>query len=196
MRFTFLVLGVLLAVAAFSATTPPRTTTPPRSTTPAPQAMTPAQRAQMMQMMQDIMVMMNNTAVWTPQGLYVLQGNNLLMYTPTLTLAKTVALPTPAMPPAGTMANIRGMVPARILTTDNGIVVVRGQQILRFDANLTQLNTALLPNLAPLTATQMAAVCPMCTNMQMWMGMGNMSASTMGGATMSPSSMSGCACGK
>lgn len=183
-------LGCLVISPAFAQGDPPA---PPTTG-----AMTPAMRQQMMAMMQDMMVMMQNTAVWTPQGLVVLQGNRLLAYTPDLKLAHTVALPVPpapAMPMATpatpgamampTMPSLRSQVSAKLIPTDDGLLVVRGQQVLRFDRNFKLVSQVMLPDLPPLTASETAAVCPMCMQMMMMMGGGM----PMGGAAGMPMNM-------
>lgn len=157
---------------------------PPDAAPAAPQPMTPEQRQQMMGMMQDMMVMASNTAAWSPQGLYVLQGNRLLHYAPDLTLKQQISLPLPPAMPADTMPNLRGMVMAKLLPTDNGVVLIRGMQVLRFDQNLRQLNMAMLPDLPAMTDAEKAAACPMCQMMMMMMpmggGMGQMGTMNMG----------------
>ncbi len=169
----YLSVVVCLAVATLLQAQP--TTTTPR---PAPSS---AQRVRMMAEMQEAMIMMQNTAVWTPQGLLILQGNRLLLYSPTLQPVKQVTLPLPPAPataPATTGVApapvlMRGRLTPRLIPIDGGVILIRGTQILRFDTNLNLLNQATLPDLPPLTPAEMTALCPLCTAMQsMGMGMG------------------------
>lgn len=122
--------------------------------------------------------MMQNTAVWTPQGLIVLQGNRLLHYTPDLRLQHTVILPVPTMsatPPATSptphaMPALRSLVPAKVIPTEAGVIVVRGQQVIRLDQNFQIVGQVQLPDLPPLTPAETAALCPMCQHMMMMGG--------------------------
>lgn len=158
------------------------------------QQMQAQMQSQMQSQMQDMMVMMQNTAVWTPRGLVVLQGNRLLHYTPEMKLEHTIALPVPpspamvpaTMPRSGNMPGampmamppMRSRVAARILPTADGLVVIRGQQVLWLDSSFKVAGQATLPDLPPLTPAEMAAVCPM--NPPMMPGGGMM----MGSASM------------
>ncbi len=145
-------------------------------------AMTPAMRAQMMANMQSVMVMMHNTAVTTPQYLYVLQGDHLLQYNLDLTprnqaiLPLTATTPAPVTPPAAgatttppPMPPLQSMVPAKLLPVDGGIIVVLNQQLLRYDTNLALVNQATLPTQPVLTVAELDALCPVCQMMQMMM---------------------------
>lgn len=133
---------------------------------------------QMQAQMQDMMVMMQNTAVWTASGLFVLQGNRILHYTADLQLRHTITLPMPqsrAMVPAGmpmgasspshlamdAMPSVRSRVAARILPAADGLIVIRGRQIIWLDNNYEIAGSATLPELPPLTADELSAVCPM-----------------------------------
>lgn len=177
MRMHVLLLAAALAISTAlpgwcaTPTTPSRTPpTRPPSTTGQGTTMTPAMRAHMMAMLQNLLIMTQNTAVWTPQGLVVLQGNQLLHYGPDLTLRRTVALPLPPTPAATptpapgsmTMPPLASMVPAKVVTTDTGLIVVRGQQIIQLDQNFAIVKTVMLPTLPALTTAETAAVCPLC----------------------------------
>lgn len=133
---------------------------------------------QMQAQMQDMMVMMQNTAVWTASGLFVLQGNRILHYTADLQLRHTITLPMPqsstmvpaAMPmrasspihlPMDAMSSVRSRVAARILPAADGLIVIRGRQIIWLDGNYEIAGTATLPELPPLTPDELSAVSPM-----------------------------------
>ncbi|HEY3379630.1 MAG TPA: hypothetical protein VGL77_19315 [Armatimonadota bacterium] len=129
-------------------------------------------RQRMIALVQEVMIMTQNTAVETPDGLIVLQGNNLLNYSKDLKLLRTVPLPVPAMPMATTGAAttppkpLRSMMPAKIITASGGdLIVIRGQQIIRLDRDLKIKNQAMLPDLAPLTTAELAIVAPMSAYM-------------------------------
>lgn len=164
-------------------------------------------RPMMMMHMQDMMVMMQNTAVWTPQGLIVMQGNRLLHYTPDLQLQHTIMLPLPPAPPAmapmapadGTapggmampmnmrMAPLRSLIPAKILPADEGLIIVRGQQVIRLDKNFQVIGQATLPDLPALTPMEISALTPMCQQMMMMMNNMTMGRGMMnGGGGMMP----------
>ena len=182
-RVTMLKVGLallaLIALPAFSqggAGAPPTTAQPPAGeamSCPMHQ-MTPEMRAHMMAMVQEFLTMSQNTAVWTPQGLTVLQGNRVLHYGPDLALRHQVALPLPQMPAGAPAVNLRSQVPARLIPTDAGIIVVRGQQIIRLNNQFQVMNVAMLPALPPLTPAETAAVCPLCGQMAQMMAMGMM----------------------
>jgi hypothetical protein len=149
----------------------------------------PAMQQQMQAQMQDMMVMMQNTAVWTQQGLVVLQGNRLLNYATDLQLQQTITLPLPQLPaiaPAATPGNmppdarpsVRSQLAARILPTTNGLIVIRGRQVIWLDAKFRITGQAMLPELPPLTPAEVAAICPMGPPMIKGEGM------LMGGASM------------
>jgi hypothetical protein len=151
-------------------------------TTPAPTPcpMTPAMRAQMMAAMQDLMVMMQNTAVWTADGLLVLQGNRLIQYGTDLRQRRMVTLPLPAA--GATAPSLRSMVPARLIPIEfGGVVLIRGQQVLRMDRTLAVVSSATLPELPAVSASELPAVCPICAQvMTMMMHMhGGMPTATM-----------------
>lgn len=133
---------------------------------------------QMQAQMQDMMVMMQNSAVWTAQGLFVLQGNRILHYSADMQLQHTITLPIPqasttasaAMPMSGsmpgsmamgTLPSMRSRVAARLLPAANGLIVIRGRQIIWLDGNYEVAGKATLPELPPLTPDELAAVCPM-----------------------------------
>jgi hypothetical protein len=149
----------------------------------------PAMQEQMKATMQDMMVMMQNTAAWTPQGLVVLQGNRLLQYTPDLQLRQTITLPipeAPAMPQVltpnadGTQGQtempgappMRGLVSTRILSTDNGLLIVRGRQAIRLDGEFHIVGQVMLPDLPPLSDAELAAICPHSQQMMTMMNQG------------------------
>jgi hypothetical protein len=128
--------------------------------------------------MQDMMIMSQNTAVWTPAGLVVLQGNRLLHYSADLQLRHNVSLPVPqdlanalALSPQaskwlnnaaiGIEPSIRSQVSVQILPTADGIVVVRGQQLIMLDSSFKITGQATLPALPELTPAELAVVCPM-----------------------------------
>ncbi|MHB9026113.1 MAG: hypothetical protein ACYC7E_18390 [Armatimonadota bacterium] len=189
MRRSVLILGAVLGLfvlfpsIAWAQDAP--AATPPNP--PAAGAMSPQMHAQMMRCAQEMSVMMQNTAVWTPQGLYILQGNRLLQYGTDLRLIRQAILPAPpaatttAAPPAGgttptpsaaSVPAFSSMVPPQILPTEGGgLVVVRGQQVLRLSQDLRVLNSATLPTLPPMTTAEMQATCPLCQCMQMMAGM-------------------------
>lgn len=154
-----------------------------------PGMMTPEMRQRMMSMMQDYLVMSQNTAISTPQGIVVLQGNRLLLYRNSdLKLMNTLQLPVPAMPAAteaaGAMPNrpLRGMVSAKILMLPNDeILVIRGQQLVKVNRGLTAATqTASLPDLPPLTTAELSIVSPLAAQIammpMMMMGMPGMAA--------------------
>ncbi len=143
--------------------------------------MDPAMRARMMAGMQDMMVMMQNTTAWTPMGLVVLQGNRLLHYSTDLQLRHQVTLPIPqtaiATGTPGTTGTttlpeaqpLRSLIPVQILPADNNsIIVVRGQQVLRYDRDFRLMAQATLPILPPLTVAEANAICPSCTQMELF----------------------------
>ncbi len=184
-----LVLGLapgLMAVAqdqpANNAAQPPAveatpTPLPEQLTIPGGMTLTPQLRARLLSQVQDLMVMSQNTAVWTPQGLVVLQGNHLLVYAPDLSLKRSINLPVPptastlagaAAMPATSMANL---IPPRIIPTDRGLYIIRWQQIIRLDKDFMVISQALLPSGPPLTAEALGAVCPLCLRMAMAIGM-------------------------
>lgn len=201
MKITILLLTVVLGVMTMAPTFAADATTrniPPGSatTTPAPMPRTgrmmpsPAMMNQIISTMQDMMIMSQNTATWTPQGLVVLQGNRLLVYAPDLTLQHTVVLPAPAatatataeagntpgatttIPAMAAMPAMRSMIPPKIIPTDTGLLIVRWQQIIRLDNNYEVACQSTLPDLPPLTPTDLATVCPACIRMAMMqMGM-------------------------
>ena len=159
-----------------------RTTALPLAPPPTNGTMMPAMQQSMMMMhKQDMMAMMQTTAVWTPQGLVVLQGNDLLHYSSDLQLQHTITLPDPltiVMAPGagGTTVDNQAMpamsmrhsqVPMKILPTDDGLIVVRGQQVIRLDSNFQVIAQTMLPDVLPLTAAEMVAVCPTCQPMMM-----------------------------
>ncbi|HEX2948245.1 MAG TPA: hypothetical protein VHV83_01520 [Armatimonadota bacterium] len=163
----FLSVMLMLLIAAPFATsqqgTPP-TTRPSGGN----RQMNAQMRQHMMMLAQNIAVMVQNTAIWTPQGLVVLQGNRVLFYSTDLRLLQTVTLP---LPPAtgGTMSNVSGMIPAKLIPTDDGLIVVRGQQIIRIDRNYHVVNQVTIPTMPALTPSEQAAICPLCQHMQMMM---------------------------
>jgi len=180
-----LMIGLLLSLAAFAVEEAMPANPPAAGTMNCPMGqMTPEMRQHMMSMLQGLMTMAQNTAVWTPQGLYVLQGNRVLQYDTNLALRRQAVLPLPptataTMPPAGgtaamPMVDLSSLVPAKLVPTDNGIIVVRGQQILRLDNMLRVVNVAALPVLPPMTPQETAAVCPLCQQMAQMMAMGMM----------------------
>lgn len=192
--------AVVLAADAGTAVTP-GTTAAPAATCPQcdAMAMTPANRAQMMAMTHDLLVMSQNTAAWTPQGLVVLQGNRLLAYSPDFRQVRQIALPLPTptttaatttTPETGTarpMATmpLRSMVTSRLIQMPNGgLLVVRGQQIIQLDPTFRPIAQVMLPDLPPISAEEMAAVCPLCSQMQMMAGM--MAGMAASAATMMP----------
>jgi hypothetical protein len=149
----------------------------------------PAMQDQMKTAMQDMMVMMQNTAAWTPHGLVVLQGNRLLQYSPDMQLRQTITLPLPdtgdiaklTTPDAGGMQGgmvmpaspaMRSLVSARILPTDDGLVVVRGRQAIELDGDLHIVGQAMLPELPPLSSEEVSAICPLYEQLMMMMGQG------------------------
>ena len=150
------------------------------TTTPAtPGAMTPEMRQRMAAMMQDILVMSQNTAVDTPEGIVVLQGNRLLQLdNNTLAVKHTLTLPAVAMPAmTGTTdqtAPLRSMVPAKLLVQANGdVIVVRGQQVIRVAKDLTIAKASNIPNLPMLTQADLYSVSPLAMYVHMMaMGMG------------------------
>lgn len=167
-------------------------------------------RQMMMMHMQDMMVMMQNTAVWTPQGLVVLQGNTLLHYSPELRLQHTITLPLPPAPPAMApmappdgaapgmampmnmpMMEVRSLIPAKILPNNEGLIIVRGKQLIRLDRNFQVIGQATLPDLPALTAAEIAALCPMCQQMMMMMNGMTMGRGMMGGGMMGGGMMGG-----
>jgi len=139
--------------------------------------MTPEMHARMMQQVQEMLIMAQNTAVWTSQGLVVLQGNRLLVYDTNLNLRQTVMLPatTPVVvvPPAEPQPTVvqpiplRSMVPPQLIPVEKGLIVVRGQQVLRFDQNFRLVNQTTLPALPPLSSADLAATCPICLQLPM-----------------------------
>lgn len=181
-----LMIGLLLSLSVFAADNAMPANPPAAGTMSCPmgQMMTPEMRQHMMSMVQGLMTMAQNTAVWTPQGLYVLQGNRVLQYDTNLALRRQAVLPLPpaataTMPPAGGTAamptvDLSSLVPAKLVPTENGIIVVRGQQILRLDNMLRVVNVAALPALPPMTPQETAAVCPLCQQMAQMMAMGMM----------------------
>jgi hypothetical protein len=142
--------------------------TAPMAATPGAQ-LTPEQRAQMQDWINNSMVMMQNTAVWSDNNLFVLQGNRILQYGPDLNLVRQTSIPLPQQ--QAEMPPVRGMVPTRLIATDTGLVLIRGQQVFRMDDQLNVVAQATLPDLPPLTATETAAICPMCAQMAMMNGM-------------------------
>jgi len=150
------------------------------TTTPAtPGAMTPAMRQRMAAMMQDILVMSQNTAVDTPEGIVVLQGNRLLQLdNDNLNVKRTLTLPAVPMPAmTGTTdqtAPLRSMVPAKLLVQTNGdVIVVRGQQVIRVAKDLTIAKASSIPNLPMLTQADLYSVSPLAMYVHMMaMGMG------------------------
>jgi len=163
--FAVLVLGVLIAITAAMVGS---------QAAAEDNAPMPATDGQM----QDMMVMMQNTAVWTPQGLVVLQGNRLLHYSPALMLQHTISLPVPtalplepqSMPESSDaavnmamdeQAQMRSYVSARILPVIDGLIVIRGQQVIWLDSSFKLAGHATLPELPPLTAAELAAVWPL-----------------------------------
>jgi len=140
-------------------------------------APTPALQQQMLAQLQDVMAMKQNTAVWTSQGLVVLQGNRLLLYSPDLVLQHMVTLPvpqapavvTPAIPTNATapgdmaleaLPPLRSRLVVRIVPAAGGLIVVRGLQLFSLDSNFKVVGQATLPDLPPLTLAELAAVCP------------------------------------
>lgn len=116
----------------------------------------------------EMATMLQNTAIWTPQGLIVLQGNRLLHYTTALQLQHTVTLPTAATMTTTTPA-LRSLIPAKLLPTEDGVVVVRGQQIIRLNRDFKVVGQATIPDLPPMTEAELNAANPMCQSMMMMM---------------------------
>ena len=140
---------------------------------PPPPPMCPEMHARIAEHMQDLLVMMHNTAVTTPQGmLVVLQGNRLLIYGVDLTLQHTVVLPTPMMPatPLPPAPSLISQIPSKILpTADGGLLVVRGQQVIRLDATFTVTGSVMLPDLPPMSSADLVAASPLSWYLQMFM---------------------------
>lgn len=179
-------LGLAAALAVMPALAQgPTTTTPPAATPPAHEmcpmmSMTPEQRAAAMQAMQDLLIMSQNTAVWATDRLYVLQGNRVLEYSADMRLVRTSDLPVPAVataavepatPPVATSTMLRSQVPTQLIPITNGLIVVRGRQVVRLNRTLQAVNVATLPELPQMTAQQTAAACPVCSQ-AIWMQMG------------------------
>lgn len=123
------------------------------------------------------MMMMQNSAISTPQGLVVLQGNRLLHYSTKQQLQHAVTLPLIAVSEKGpqvmasgervaddtrtsAILSMRSQVSAQILPTAGGFIVIRGQQIVWLDDKFNIVSTALLPELPPLTSAEIVAIHP------------------------------------
>ncbi len=167
----------------------------------------PGMQPPMESQMQDMMIMMQNTAVWTSKGLMVLQGNRLMHYTTDLRLQHTVALPLP--PASSAMAQdmtapgempehmspeqlpaMRSRISARILPSTDGLIIVRGQQVIMFDNDFKITREVTLPDMPPLTSEELAAVLPMNHHMLpgdgMRMGSPGMPGMPMAGTASTP----------
>lgn len=124
-----------------------------------------------------MMMMMQNSAISTPQGLVVLQGNRLLHYSTKQQLQHAVTLPLiavsekePQVMASGervaddtrtsAILSMRSQVSAQILPTAGGFIVIRGQQIVWLDDKFNIVSTALLPELPPLTSAEIVAIHP------------------------------------
>ena len=126
---------------------------------------------------QDMQVMLQNAAVWTDRGLVVLQGNRLLHYSADMQLRQTVALPVgtestakskavpqksskPVYTAPQSIPALRSSVAAQIIAAEDGLIVVRGQQVIRLDSNFKVTGQAALPDLPQLTPAEQAAIFP------------------------------------
>lgn len=135
------------------------------------------QQTDKQQQAQDMKVMLQNAAVWTDNGLVVLQGNRLLHYSADMQLRHTIALPlgkdnkaTPKSVPQSANKSVsitpevlpalRSNIPAQIIAADDGLIVVRGQQVIRLDSQFKVTGQAALPNLPKLTPAELAALFP------------------------------------
>ena len=82
---------------------------------------------------------------------------------------------------------------ARILPAADGLIVVRGRQIVWLDHNYKVSAQATLPVLPQLTPAEMAAICPVNQSMMpgagMFMGGAGMTGMQMPGAAGSPAGM-------
>jgi hypothetical protein len=140
-------------------------------------APTLAMQQQLLAQAKDMMVMKQNTAVWSSQGLVVLQGNRLLHYSPNLILKHNITLRVPQAPawlplvkPETTnepgdiapdaLSTLRSRLVVRIMPTAGGLIVVRGLQVISLDSNFKVVGQITLPDLPPLTPTELATACP------------------------------------
>ena len=134
---------------------------------------------------QDMMIMDQNTAVWTSQGLVVLQGNRLLHYSADMELQQAINLPLANIqdPQIKAMSDnsstgvawneastMRSRLAAQIIPAGDGLIVVRGQQVIWLDGKFSISGQATLPDLPMLSAAELAAICPIAAGDGMQMG--------------------------